>query len=571
MKTIFRLFSCLLFLASYTIHSQVNIKDYEMQWEGKLQHENTFNFKVSIDVLGNNKYHLKIYNNQFTFNKTLTSTTKKHIQFNIDDAITFSGNISKNNSEISGFINSGIYLYHVQLLKTTNNNYVGTWNIFLLEKLISNSIFLSIENVQGKQFDAYPFFGDRRFAGTWCMNSKRKNTTITFQDAKTGLRFRGELGLNKITLNILFVDKVIATTILSKTKDEWVFEDFNSKISPNYIPKQLNDGWNIGKLKNHTLLQKMEDNIVSKKLEKTHSVLIAKKGKLIYEKYFSGFTSATPHDQRSASKSISSALIGIAIDKRLIKNDNQPVYDFIPKKYQYTKKGKKSIIKIKDLLTMSSGIDAVDFGIKRKSLASEPSYQNSKNWLKTVLEAPMINTPGTVANYGSANPYLLGVALNEVISKPLELFIDQELLQPLGISNYIIQREMTGKPYFGGGMYITPRDMLKFGQLYLNKGKWKGQRIISRKWVQKSFQNYLQLKNTKEKNGYGYLWWHKTYTVNGKQIKSIEARGNGGQYIFVVPKLKLVTVITSGNYRNGKTQQPEKIFEKYILPTILGN
>ena len=82
-------------------------------------------------------------------------------------------------------------------------------------------------------------------------------------------------------------------------------------------------------------------------------------------------------------------------------------------------------------------------------------------------------------------------------------------------------------------------------------------------------QRKYSLENTKDKNGYGYLWWHKTYTVNGRKIKSIEARGNGGQYIFVVPELDIVSVITAGNYRNGKTQQPETIFEQYILPKLL--
>lgn len=111
--------------------------------------------------------------------------------------------------------------------------------------------------------------------------------------------------------------------------------------------------------------------------------------------------------------------------------------------------------------------------------------------------------------------------------------------------------------------------MLKFGQLYVSKGKWNGKKIVSKKWVEKSFKNYLELKNTKDKNGYGYLWWHKTYTIKGKEIKSIEARGNGGQYIFVIPALKTVCVITAGNYRSSKTQQPEYILENYILPSLL--
>lgn len=110
--------------------------------------------------------------------------------------------------------------------------------------------------------------------------------------------------------------------------------------------------------------------------------------------------------------------------------------------------------------------------------------------------------------------------------------------------------------------------MMKFGQLYLQKGKWKDEQVLSEQWIVNSFKNYRNLENTNDKNGYGFLWWHHTYQVNGKAIKSIEARGTGGQYIFVIPALETVVVITSGNYRNGKFQQPELILEKYILPSL---
>jgi len=556
-------------LLPFSIASQLKIQDYEGQWEGNLPNKNTFNFNVNIEGLGNNTYRFNLSNTLFSFDKIVQSTSKKHLQFNLYEGVRFTGDINKSNTKISGFINSGIYLYHVKLVKTTANNFKGTWNAFLLNELLSTALFLSIENVAGEKFDAYPFFGDKRFAGTWCMNSQRVKNVITFQDVRTGLSFKGKLLSDSIVLSIMIANNTIATTVLTRSKKDWVFKDLSARTNKTSSPLQIDDGWEVAAVKKASLLKQMEADILAKKLIKTHSVLIAQKGKLIYEKYFSGYTINTTHDQRSASKSISSALIGIAIDNKIIKNDNALLYSYIPTEFQYTKQGTKSVIKIKDLLSMSSGIDAVDFGTKRTSLASEPNYQNSQNWLKTVLEAPMIHQPGTVANYGSANPYLLGVALNSVVSGPLELFIDHALLNPLGISNYVIQKDMTNTPYFGGGMYLTPRDMLKFGQLYLNNGKWKGRQIISKEWVKKSFKNYRELQNTTDKNGYGYLWWHHTYKIHKKEIKSIEARGAGGQYIFVIPSLDVVVVLTSGNYKNGKFQQPEKILEQYILPTLL--
>ena len=561
-KTLFILFA----FTFSSIQSQTNIKDYEMQWEGKLNDKNAFNFSVSIDILQDNSYKFSLFNKNFNFSKKVESTSNNYIEFNIDENTSFSGILNKKKTEISGFISSGMYFYHTKLSKDKTDKYVGKWNVFLLEEFLSKSIFLSIENVTKNGFDAYPFFGDQRFAGTHAMNSKLNGNIVTFQDFRTGIHFRATLLKETIELEALVANTAFTKVALQKTKSPWKFGDY--KTDNNQIAK-LNDGWKIKTLKEKALLTTMENEIHQKKFINTHSVLISKKGKIIYEKYFDGYTNKTIHDQRSASKSIASAITGIAIEDGLLKSDTDLLYNYLPEEYQNQKDALKSEIKIKDLLTMSSGLDAVDFGIKRKSKASEQAYQNSRNWLKTVLDAPMINKPGTVANYGSANPYLLSVVLNDLTPIPLQLYMDKKLLNPLGIHNYAIQKEMTGKPYFGGGMYLSSRQMLKFGQLYLCKGKLNGKRILSKKWVEKSFRNYLNLENTVDKSGYGYLWWHKTYTVNGKQIKSIEARGNGGQYIFVVPELDVVSVITAGNYRNGKTKQPEKIFEQYILPTLV--
>ena len=274
---------------------------------------------------------------------------------------------------------------------------------------------------------------------------------------------------------------------------------------------------------------------------------------------------------RSASKSISSAIVGIAKDKSLFKSVDQSIFEFITGKYQLQKDSLKSKIDIKSLLTMSSGLDAIDYGINAnpKSPATEDNYQRTQDFTAAILSAPMINLPNTTANYGSANPYLLGIAMNSVISEPLELFIDKNLFQKLQIANYIVQSDLNDVPYFAGGMYLLPKDMLKFGELYLQNGKWKGEQVISQEWIQNSFKNYRVLQNTVDKNGYGYLWWHGNYQISGKNFKTVEARGAGGQYIILIPVFETVVVITSGNFKNGKSQQPEMILEKYILPELL--
>ena len=550
----------ILIILSVSSYGQ-DMKDYTDSWQGKIADKNAFSLTISIQKQINGNSLFVISNKQEIINKKFTF--ENEIQLSLNDNLSFSGIVNNEQSEINGFIKSGMLFYHIKLNRE-GDNYIGKWNILMIDYLKSQSLYLSVENGSEDEYQAYPIFGDDRFTGTWCANFNKNNDTILFSDFKTGLQFNGVLKSSEILLSINLDTQTITKVSFKKTENDWNIGNLSSNNN-----SQINDGWKLST--NQLLLPKMENDINSKELDKTESVVIAKNGEVIYENYFAGFNAVTPHDMRSASKSISSAIVGVTIDNKLIKSTDQSIYEFLPEKYQNTKDSLKSEITIQSLLTMSSGLDAIDFGINAnsKSLATENNYQRTMDWTKTILEAPMINKPFTHANYGSANPHLLGVAVNSVVQEPLELFIDQNLFLPLGISNYIIQTDMSGEPYFGGGMYLTPRDMLKFGQLYLNKGQWGNKQILSKKWIENSFKNYLNLENTSDKNGYGYFWWHHTYIINGKEIKSIEARGAGGQYIFVIPKSKVVVVITSGNYRNKKGQQPEKILEKYILPVIM--
>lgn len=539
-------------LFSFVANAQ-NMAEYTDNWEGKIENSKTFSLKVEIENLGSEKATFKIYNNKNVVNHSFNATNVHQINISVAENLFFEGNLSKNGNEINGFIKSGLLLYHLKLTKSENNSFKGNWNILMLDELKSQDFYLSVENGSNDEYQAYPILADNRFTGTWCDNFQKENNIITFSDFKTGLQFKGKLESNKIELGI-FLGKFLVTEIdLKKSKTDWKIGGFETKNKTSILP-----------------LTEMENLISKDSLPNTHSVLVSRNGKLIYENYFDAYNENIPHDMRSSSKSISSAIVGIAKDKSLFKTVNQSIFDFLPLKYQAQKDSLKSKINIQSLLTMSSGLDAIDYGINAnpKSPATEENYQRAKDWVETILATPLINSPNTKANYGSANPYLLGIAMDSLVSEPLELFMDTNLFQKLEISNYIIQTDLKGNPYFGGGMYLTSRDMLKFGELYLNKGKWNSKRILSKNWVENSFRNYRVLENTKDKNGYGYLWWHHTYQVKGKKIESIEARGAGGQYIFVIPSLKTVVVITSGNFRNGKTQQPEMIFKNFILPQL---
>nr|WP_315169695.1 serine hydrolase [uncultured Flavobacterium sp.] len=545
------IFCCYMFL-SLSVNAQ-DMTDYTDNWEGKIKNSKTFHLKVELHNAGTEKAIFKIYNDENSIDFPFKSTNEYQIKIPLADNLFFEGALAKNKKEINGFIKSGLLLYHLKLTKSNKNSYTGNWNILMVDELKSLDFYLSVENGSKEAYQAYPILGDNRFTGTWCDNFQKENEVISFADFKTGLAFKGKLEPNSIQLGIYLANHLLTKIDLKKSKTDWKIGGFGTTNSTSILQ-----------------LPELENRISKDSLPNTHAVLISTKGKLIYEKYFDGYTENIPHDMRSAAKSISSAIVGIAKDKSLFKSVNQSIFDFLPPKYQVLKDSLKSKITIQSLLTMSSGLDAIDYGINAnpKSPATEENFQRTKDWIETILATPMINSPNTKANYGSANPYLLGIAMDSLVSEPLALFMDNHLFQKLEISNYIIQTDLNGSPYFGGGMYLTSKDMLKFGELYLNEGQWNSKRILSKNWVKDSFTNYRVLENTKDKNGYGYLWWHNTYEVNGKSIASIESRGAGGQYIFVIPSLKTVVVITSGNFRNGKTQQPEMILKNYILPYL---
>ncbi|MFT4972627.1 MAG: CubicO group peptidase (beta-lactamase class C family) [Spirosomataceae bacterium] len=523
---------------------------YLGNWEGKMSNSNAFNFTVELTNFDSEKPTFTVSNDQRIFSHSFTKKKDELISFRVNESLSFQGKLTEKGRAIRGFVQSGILQYHVTLQKSGNDSFSGNWNVFMVDELKSNDFYLSVEG-DDDDYQVYPILGDNRFTGTWCMGYQQDNEAVAFSDFKTGLNFEAKLLLNAIHLSVYLGGGLIDEIDFKKSETDWKTGDFTSKKAN----------------KNKLQLDEMESLISDKTFVNTHGVVVSKKGKTIYEKYFDGYNANTPHDTRSASKSLSSAVVGIAKDKGLFQSVDQSIFDFIPDDYQSFKTDEKAKIDIKSLLTMSSGLDANDS--KRNSAANENTYQPTPDWLKTVLSASMINEPNTHANYGSANPFLLGIAMNSVVEEPLALFMDQNLFQPLGISNYIIQNDNVNQPYFGGGMYLTPSQMLTFGELYLNNGKHKGKQIISKAWVKSSFTNYRNLENVNDKNGYGYLWWHKEYTVNGKTIKSIEARGNGGQYIFIVPELQVVAVITSGNYQSNKSQQPEAIFEQYILPALV--
>ena len=552
MKFPYRILAVLFVVSNFGMAQ--NMTDYNGAWEGTLSNPKSFQIEVSIHDFGTKEATLELSNETLGANFPIVSENDSEFTIPISETQSFHGTCSEDKETISGFLKSGLLLYHITLNRTTNTSYSGIWNLLMVEELRSDKVYLSIENGDQETYQAYPFFGDDRFTGTWAYDFQKQQDTLSFSDFKTGVAFRAVLQETEITLEMFVADHVIATATLSRTDAEWERGGLTSEKRSSTLK-----------------FPELEALILKDSFPNTHAILVQQQGVLVYEQYFDGYHENLPHDMRSASKSISSTLMGIAKDEGLYESVDQSIFEFLPKEYQSYKNSENAGIDLKSLLTMSSGLDAVDFGenANRASPATEDNYQQSADWTASVLQAEMLYPPNTHANYGSANPYLLGVALDSMVPHSMALYIDKTLFQPLGITNYIVQTDLNGRPYFGGGMYLTPPDMLKYGTLYLNKGSWKRKRIVSEAWIEKSVTPYRALENTTKQNVYGYLWWHDTYQVGNKTINTLEARGAGGQYIMVIPELDAVVVITSGNFRNGRGQQPEQILAKFLLSKLI--
>jgi CubicO group peptidase (beta-lactamase class C family) len=574
--------------------AQVDLHAVAGNWEGKWQDPGALGLHLGVRALAEDRYRMVVYGRDTLMTRDFRSDGRGTFVVRLDTGILFKGRWD--GTWIEGFVCAGRLDYHVLLRGPMASGrprvLTGEWNPILVA-MPDSTAYLDVEvDSAGGGYEAYPFLRDNRWSGFWAFSFQRTGNTLSFRDGKTGLGFVAHIvDTNHILLEATFGGHRLTGAALRPSVASWNLQRPVARVSyygrtpggheaaPGKAPLggESADGsaaWRVasptaGGLDTARLAQ-MEDSIYAGSLTNVHSVLVARSGKLIYEGYFGGFDASVPHDLRSAAKSFGSAVTGLAIAKGKLASDETRLFPLLPPPYRDADRGDtlKSNIRIKDLLTMSSGLDAVDFGINRTSPGSEDEYQRTPDWLETVVRVPMLSAPGLHALYSSANPYLLGVAVDSVTGPEPEHFMDRLLFEPLGITDYVLQQDDKGRPYFGGGWHLRPLDMLTFGQTYLDGGVWNGARVLPEEWVKTSTLRRLTLENHPEKPGYGYLWWTYSYTVGVHIYKTIEARGAGGQYIFIVPSEGLVVVMTSGNFRNGRTNQPEKILQEYILPAL---
>jgi CubicO group peptidase (beta-lactamase class C family) len=286
---------------------------------------------------------------------------------------------------------------------------------------------------------------------------------------------------------------------------------------------KLNDGWLVDTPANAGLdasrLCATADWLKTANAD-VHAVVVIRHGKLVFEQYFAGFDdpwgmpdgsfrfdATTKHDMRSVSKSVTSLLIGIAIDRKLIASVDEPAIKFFPE-YSTIKSPGWDAIKVGDLLTMSSGIMWEENLPWNDPRNDEPHLGKDADPLAYVVAKPIVAAPGTVWNYNGGGTDLLGAIIARASGKPLNEFARDALFEPLGISDWEWKSYENGKLSAAAGLRLRPRDAAKIGQLLLNQGAWNGKQIVSAQWIAQSVVARQQaIGYFGGLFFYGYQWW----------------------------------------------------------------
>jgi CubicO group peptidase (beta-lactamase class C family) len=292
-------------------------------------------------------------------------------------------------------------------------------------------------------------------------------------------------------------------------------------------------------------------------LPRLHSLLVSHRGQLTLEYYAKGHSATRLANIKSASKSIIAALVGIAIERKLIPGLNEPIVRWFPE-LRKDPDTRKQAITIEHLLTMRSGLDST-------SGSEYGRWVTSGNWVRYALNRPMVSDPGTSMEYSTGTSHILSAILTKATKRSTHQFAAETLAKPIGITLARWTRDPQGT-YFGGNeMLMTPRQMIRLGELYLNRGRAGPQQVVPAEWVEQSCTPRTRSRWDSDRE-YGYGWWIQE--LNGH--RACFAWGFGGQYIMVFRDLDLVVAITSStavsDERRGYRRQLFDLLEQHILP-----
>jgi CubicO group peptidase (beta-lactamase class C family) len=409
--------------------------------------------------------------------------------------------------------------------------------------------------------------GVRKLNETPCLTAQTDGASVAVS-MDTGIRLEGDVDLDRgrISGRLLYPDGSAREVRLP-----WhPREDYPGLLplggsDKTYVylpPAELGDGWRVGSAAEAGVSPEAVEETVNAvargEAGVLHSLLVARHGTLITEVYFHGYGPQDLHHLASCTKSISSLLVGMAIQSGAIEGIGALLADFFPEYRNDLGSGWETLT-LETLLTMSMALDW-------SPEEAENLHGTGPEFFRRALSHSVSGTPGKDWAYVSANVNLIAGILHQATGQHAEAFAEKALFHPLGIETWNWEGMKTdGFNLMDGSLRLIPRDMAKIGQMVLDEGRWGGRPIVGEEWIQASTRPHLSTGEWAE--GYGYLWWRMEAPVQGREeAPVILANGWGSQFIAIFPTLDLVVVTTGGNEYNGKHLAVAELLGRHLLP-----
>jgi len=343
---------------------------------------------------------------------------------------------------------------------------------------------------------------------------------------------------------------------------------------PIHVPPDSSEQWTLVPAASvgmdGALLAQAVSTLPAESVHGLASMIVMRHGQPVLEQYWNGYDKDTLHDLRSATKTITSLMVGIAIDQKVLDGVDEPLAKHLSAAYPTAPVLQQGLV-LEDLLTMRSGLACDDW--TASSPGNETKMYQHADWVGFYLGLPSVAAGGVKTQYCTGNPVTLGRVIVEAGHTAIPTFAGTNLFTPLGIRHaQWASFDNDHQTDTGGHIQLRPRDMTKLGQLALQRGNWGGHQVVSSDWIDRSTSLHTHFTTFlgDTRNGYGYLWWRSTERYAGHTAEMFFANGNGGQYIFVIPSLDLVVVFTGENYNSDAQNRPFEILDTYVLPAVVG-
>jgi CubicO group peptidase (beta-lactamase class C family) len=356
-------------------------------------------------------------------------------------------------------------------------------------------------------------------------------------------------------------------------------------------PATLNDGWQTANAESlgvdSAALGRLTATIRAWPELGVHAILIERSGHLIYESYFDGFderwgqplgrvsmTATSKHDLRSITKSVVSALTGIALSEGAIKSLDEPVVQWFPE-FPDLNTTERRRVTLAHVLAMTSGLrwnEQVPYSDPQND---EIRMTRDAQPLRYALSAPFAVDPGADFNYNGGLTQVMAAVIERGTKTPIEDYARTKLFEPLGVTDVEWLGDLAGMPAAASGLRLRPRDLAKFGSLYLHGGRWNSKQVVPEDWVARSTRRQFRFPppsgaDKSGEFGYGYFWWYNCYPTSAGPVEARTAVGNGQQRVFVLPGLDMVVTILAGRYNDftvGGTLG-SRILRDHVIPAV---